>query len=147
MEPFREALSPDLWKRIERKLGREEALRLLWPALAGPQLAALAEMHGIRGATLILSVTDREWRSPLQSMEKMILDAVNRFRPQSPATAIEFVVHPRPVAPPAVSAGLRKQDDRSMRQQDVLAGAIGDEGLREIFVRSARKYFARRQGG
>ncbi len=146
MEPARATLPQDLWKGIERSLGREEALRLLWSALVGPQLAGLTEVHTIRGTTLVVAVADREWQSPLHSMERMILEAVNRFAKPWQARSIDFIVEPRKSPSLEMSAPRRANDALPASQIGLPTALIGDQGLREAFVRSAQKYFAQQQG-
>jgi len=75
MELVRELLPENLWKAMVRQLGREEVLRLLWPALVGSRLASQTRLRQLRGATLLVSVPDPQWTRSLQPLEKMILDA------------------------------------------------------------------------
>ena len=161
MEPVRNLLPENLRQAMERKLGREETLRLLWPAAVGPQLAAQIELRQLRGSLLVVSIPDREWRGPLLSLERMILDAVNRFSGTSPITAIEFVSDPRaamtspaPVTncagnaerrPGEASAGIPMGGPGGIpgATPGSMPSGIEDERLREAFARSAQKYFSR----
>jgi hypothetical protein len=100
MESIRDVLPVNLWKTMVRKLGREEALRLVWTTVVGPKLAAQTELRQIRGTTLSVSVPDAEWTRSLEPLEKMILDSVNRFPDTWRATSIEFVPPSPPARPP-----------------------------------------------
>lgn len=143
MQSIRDSLPEALWKGIERGLGREQALRLLWPAVVGARLASNTQLKSLRGATLVVSVPDRVWKSSLESLEKMILEAVNRFWNEPICHAIEFLVDPRGGALIAQRAGAqRRSPSRELPPVDLPVGQIGDEGLRAAFLRSAEKYFA-----
>jgi Dna[CI] antecedent DciA-like protein len=155
MLPVRDFLPGEIWKGMQRKLGREEALRLLWPAVVGPKLAAQMQFGRMRGEVLSVSVPDTEVLRGLQPMGRMILEAVNRFRGQSPATSIEFAVASRPSGVPSIPAAplaLARPPKTTARlgqipaqtiSRDIAAGAIADTGLRDLFIRSAQKYFSR----
>ena len=140
MEAIRGLLSAELLARIERELGREATLRLMWPYLVGPQLAANTELKAVRGTTLLVAAPDRAWLGTIRSFEHMILEAVNRLgsgrydsmdvieQPRiSPAKEIQ---HP---TAPSISTAPRMSFD---------ASAIPDRDLRQRFSESAEKYLA-----
>jgi len=149
MQAVRQLLPQGLWKVMEKELGREEALRLLWPAVVGRPLAAQTRLQRIvndgRGGTLVVSVADGEWRRPIASLGKMILDAVHSFWGRPVAERIEFVVGP-PLLPPS-PAGLKPAARPVWSAPAAALPAIADnaESLEEVFARSARKYFARQE--
>jgi len=145
MELVRELLPENLWKAMVRQLGREEVLRLLWPALVGSRLASQTRLRQLRGATLLVSVPDPQWTRSLQPLEKMILDAVNRFPGSWRATAIEFVTEPRQFAAAPSPASPRIAHRAGSHSENLAAGQIGDERLREAFNESEQKYFARQE--
>ena len=91
MEPMRVSLAAGLWQRIEKELGRETMLRLLWPHLVGAQLAANTRLMAIRGATLVIAAPDRAWIKTLDSFRQMILNVVNRLPGGSSYDSVEFV--------------------------------------------------------
>ena len=141
MQPLRESLPGGFLKRIEKELGREASLRLLWPHLVGPKLAGNTELKAIRGATLVVSVPDRGWLGPLGPLDKMILEAVNRLGSGNVYETIEFVEQPQmkrnmPAAP-------RKQPrpETGNKPLELDTTMIADEGLRKVFSVSAQKYF------
>ena len=146
MELVRDLLPENLWKTMVRKLGREEALRLVWTTVAGPKLAAQTSLRQLRGTTLVVSVPDSQWTRSLQPLEKMILDAVNRFPDSWRATSIEFVVEPRQMI--AASGPKPKLIATAAERQTECSDArnIGDERVREAFIESHQKYFARQEG-
>ena len=145
MELVRELLPENLWKAMVRQLGREEVLRLLWPALVGSRLASQTRLRQLRGATLLVSVPDPQWTRSLQPLEKMILDAVNRFPGSWRATAIEFVTEPRQFVAAPSPAGPRIVPRAGSPSENLAAGQISDERLREAFNESEQKYFARQE--
>jgi hypothetical protein len=153
MQQVRELLPHDLWKTMERKLGREEALRLLWPAVVGQKLAAQIQLRQLRGRTLIVTIPDPELRKPLETMEAMILDSVNRFSPQLSATEIEYVVEQRPQGLSAVASATKTATKTATMTGSLLppkrdglpSQGTNDKSLRDTFDRSRHKYFARQK--
>lgn len=107
MEPIRGLLPGKLVEAMVRSLGREEALRLLWPALVGSKLAAQTALRTIRGTTLVVAVPELPWARSLQPLEGMLLEAVNRFPRCWQASAVDYVVDAGRIDP--VSAGSRGQ--------------------------------------
>ena len=146
MELVRDLLPENLWKTMVRKLGREEALRLMWRTVAGPRLAAQTGLRQLRGTTLVVSVPDSQWTRSLQPLEKMILDAVNRFPDSWRATSIEFVVEPRQMVAAASPKPVLIATTAERQIDDSAARKIGDERVREAFIESQQKYFARQEG-
>ena len=98
MQAVRELLPRDLWRAMEKSLGRDETLRLLWPAVVGRPLASQTRpvrvVNDGRGGTLLVAVGDREWRGPIASLGEMILHNVNAFWGREVAARIEFIVEP-----------------------------------------------------
>jgi len=140
---LRELLPFDLWSGLEKKLGREEALRLLWPAIVGGKLAAQTELRKLVGATMIVSVPDVQWQRSMKSFEPMILDAVRRVCGKPMATAVEFMVGPMQPVPRPRSRVTEQRRGPASNVVDLTGIAISDPGVRDAFVRSACKYFAR----
>ena len=152
MEQVRGLLPNKLRDAMEQKLGREEALRLMWPAVVGPKLAAQIQLLHLRGNNMVVSMPDGEWRGPLQSLERMILDAVNRFSGKSTAISIEFVVGLPPVPVLKVAEPPRKMNPPVSNLHHVppdvpapVIPVIDDERLRDAFAQSAQKYFAHQE--
>ena len=149
-------------KRIEKELGREATLRLLWPQVVGPRLAGNTQLKGIRGAMLIVSVPDRSWLGPLVSLDKMILNAANRWGGERRYDSIEFLEEPQMLPPREANrsgTGDRAGRELAAREQrtgnrvlmpeecrstpvEIDTGMIADENLRRIFIESAKKYFS-----
>ena len=144
MKSIRESLPANFLKNIEREAGREESLRLLWPVVVGRQLADNTRLKGVRGGRLILGVPDRSWRASLESLEKMILDAVNRFLGEQVFHSIEFFEDPRLALPPQAHRRRRSQPARLPLPVDLPAAeTVADDSLRKLILQSASKYFAR----
>lgn len=145
MQAVRDLLPAGLPKKIERALGREEALRRVWPAVVGSSLARSIQLKSFYGATLIVNVPDRVWKGSLESLGKLILDAVNRFWGEPVARYAEFVVDARMSPTPSRSAVARPVKAEASPPVDLPADAIRDEGLRRALLESAQKYFARQR--
>jgi len=151
MQSVRDLLPAGFSKEMERALGREEALRRVWPAVVGLPLAHNVQLKSFRGSTLTLSVPDRVWKGSLESLGSMVLDAVNRFWGESAgrpvAQHVEFVVDPRMVFPPPSSAAAQPRTAKAFASPpvDLPAGAIRDEALRRTLLESAQKYCAGQQ--
>src|SRR3989304_8142230 len=79
MERLRASLTAGLLPKIEKELGRETTLRLLWPQVVGPQLALHTELKGSRGTVLLVGVRDRSWIRTLGPLQSTMLDAINRW--------------------------------------------------------------------
>lgn len=104
MQSLREFLPPGFCEQMEKQLGREQTLKLLWPAIVGTKLAANTEPLSLSGDTLRVRVPDRVWQNSLESFEKQILDSAARFWGKPVAAHVEFVLHP-PQSPPRPQAG------------------------------------------
>ena len=142
MKPIMESLPENLWKTMLKKLGREEALRLLWTTVVGPRLAFQTGLRQLRGRTVVVSVPDAQWTRSLRPLERMILDAVNRFPDSWRADSIEFVVEPRPMAAASCQSANGVVRNRGAFTLD----RIGDEPLLESVAESEHKYFWRHGG-
>lgn len=161
MESLFKSLAADFLKRIEKELGREVTLRLLWPHVVGPRLAGNTQLKGVRGTMLIVSVPDRSWLSSLESLDKMILNAANRLGGERRYDSIEFLEEPRMLPPREASrsgtgnrahelaAREQRTGNRALMLEECRStpvefdtGMIADENLRGLFLESARKYFS-----
>ena len=142
MESLRQSLTGEFLKRIEKELGREVTVRLLWPAIVGSRLASHTQLRGVRGNTLLVSVPDRSWLGPLESMNRTVLDAVNRMGIGKAFDSLEFFEDPqlRPPSPAARQVVLEKRSEGAGDLLDAEAAMIADEHLRKVFLNSARKY-------
>lgn len=148
MKSFRESLSANFLKNIEREVGREESLRLLWPVVVGRRLANNTRLQRIQNGRLILAVPDRSWRASLGSVdiEKMILDAVNSLWGEPVCHSIEFFEDPRVAPPPQEQRNRRPQPLREPPPVELPAAeTVSDVSLRKLIVQSASKYLARQK--
>ena len=139
MNSLCDSLPEDFLGRMQKELGREEMLRLVWPMIVGSSLGGSTQLLGIRQNTLRVGVPDQTYQRTLRSMESMILDAVHRICGDEVGRAIEFVETPRPIASPPK----KRIAARPLPAADVPLDAIADPELRRMFDLSARKYFAR----
>jgi hypothetical protein len=154
MESLRAPLAAGFLKRIERELGEEVTLGLLWPQVVGPELAQNTRLKAIRRGTLIVSVPDGEWLKSIGSIEaidRMILDAVGRLGTGRTYDAVEFVVAPSMAVSreAAITPPKPSRDGNAAREAERALDTtmIGDESLRARFEASARKYFAHQERG
>ena len=148
MKSLRDSLPEDFLGQMQKELGREETLRLLWPVIVGSNLGGSTEFQGIRQNTLRVAVPDQTWKRTLRSMENMILEAVHRFCGEDVGRAIEFVETKRPrdggaVSRPAISSPKKGTTPRPLPPTHFPLDTIADPELRQMFALSARKYFAR----
>jgi hypothetical protein len=142
MESLRQSLVGGILKRIEKELGRDTTLRLLWPHLVGQQLAGNTQLKAVRGPTLIVAVPDRGWKSSLEPLKQMILDTVNGAGGERSYAAIEFVEQPDMALPPKASGPRSSRSQRALPAVELDTAMIGDEAMRRMFTERARKYFA-----
>jgi hypothetical protein len=90
MQSLREFLPSGFCEQMEKELGREQALKLLWPAIVGSGLAAQVKLLSLRGDVLVVSVPEKGWVSSLANFERQILDAITRFWGKPVAARIQF---------------------------------------------------------
>ena len=142
MERLRASLTAGLLPKIEKELGRETTLRLLWPQVVGSQLALHTELKGSRGTVLLIGVRDRSWIRTLGPLQSTMLDAINRWV-GGQYKSIEMQEQSGMPAPPQI-ASVSAAKRRAPVDAGVLsaAGAIADSALRAAFCESAAKYFA-----
>ena len=139
MNSLRDSLPKDFLGRMQKELGREETLRLVWPMIVGSQLGYSTQFLDIRQNTLRVAVPDQTWKRTLRGMENMILEAVHRVCGDEVGRSVEFVESPQPVPP----SPREKAAPSPLPPADLPLDAIADPQLRQMFDRYARKYFAR----
>ena len=142
MQAIQSVLFTEIIEKMQRELGREETLRLIWPAVVGPQLAMNTRLKAARGTTLVVAVPDRTWRSSMGVFENMILSAANRLSKRPVWEAVEFVEEMTGFEYPK-KLPKRAKVLQSSGLEKFAAESIENEELREMFVNSARKYFSR----
>ena len=147
MESIRSALPEGLLKTMFRKLGREEALRLLWPALVGEKLAAQTRLSKVRGTTLVIGVPDPQWIRSLAPLSNMILGAVNRSAGSGTwqATSAELVSDPQQFPAGAVGRHQGAPAVGPPSVSSVVVSTSNSQSWQEAFSASERKYFARKE--
>lgn len=152
MVSLRDSIPAELQSRLLRELGREESLRHLWPSVVGRKLASNTRPIRLRSGTLVVSVTDGAWQRSLGTVEALIVEAVNRFCGEGACRSIEFREEPAaaksgrvPGARMRKPAPLPTPDPRAPNCKDLAVAAIGDDGLRKMFLASAQKYLGRQK--
>ena len=158
MQAIRDVLPASFLQTMQRKLGTEETLRQLWPALVGPTLAAQIQPRQLRGKTLLIAIPDREWHAPIISLQSTIIESVNRLSGRGASgspivNAIELVIEPGTVRQSGAAREPNHSDPKGMRTVrrtepaesigDLEHTKIADASLRAAFLRSAQKYFER----
>ena len=131
---------------MEKELGRDEALRLLWPVIVGSKLASNTRFQGIRHHVLLIAVPDWTWKKNLAPFEKMILEAFCRFCGPEAARTVNFIEDPRLVNARPLPRTERLPPAQGSVSVDLPLEAIRDPELRESFARSAQKYLGRQEG-
>jgi len=91
MQSLREFLPAGFCEQMEKELGREEAVKLLWPAMVGSALAAQTKLLSLKGDTLVIEVPEKGWINSVAAFEHQILEASTRFWGKPLAARIEFV--------------------------------------------------------
>ena len=142
MQAIHSELFTEIIEKMQRELGREATLRLIWPAIVGRQLAINTRLKEARGTTLVVAVPDRTWRSSMGGFENMILSAVNRLSKRPAWDAVEFVEDMTGFSY-AKKSPKRAKALKKSGLEEYAAESIENEELRKVFVNSARKYFSR----
>lgn len=127
----------------------ETAAKLAWSRAAGPGLRRHAVAFRLYSKTLVVSVADAIWQKQLRAMSAEFVFRVNRLLGAEVVDLIEFRVDPATLSqlPGNVS---RRNPVTQARSQPVpadlisAAESIGDEDLRQLFVRAAGNCIARR---
>jgi hypothetical protein len=149
MKSIRESLPAEFLAQMQKELGREETLRLLWPLVVGPNLAASTRLVSIRGSRVRIAVPDRTWKRELAGLEKTILDTLHRACGEEFGRAIDLVEDAGLAGCGAASekaaASVTAAEVPRLALHLPLEG-IADGELRRIFGQSAAKYFARSEG-
>jgi hypothetical protein len=141
MERLGESLAAALLPRIEKELGREATLRLLWPQIVGTHLAENTELRAARGTDLKVGVRDRHWMKTLDPLQGAMLDAINRWT-GGRYKNIELVEQPGMMHAASPNAGKLKISERRGMAAGINTAVIPDEEMRERFRQSAEKYLA-----
>jgi len=159
MKSLRDALPEGLLAQMQKELGQEETLRLLWPMVVGAELGANTKLVSIRQNRLRIAVPDQTWKRTLISMQQAVLEAVHRVCGEEVGRAIDLVEEASlsgSLAGPRREAVPRKGKDGTGKEKSALPLAaaelpefpldeIRDTELRRMFCESAQKYFARRE--
>ncbi len=151
-----EALAAIVRTWIEKEISRPdwsqrrlELMQALWPAVAGRSLARRTKPVAWRTDRLRVGVPDPVWRGQLETLAGPMLAAIQRWFPPQTVTGLDFVVdeHLRPSISPTeqnITAGEVALPEASpSAEADLPLDAIGDEELRELVAKVARRFFSR----
>ena len=115
-------------------VGDEELLRAAWKAAVGDRIEAHARFRELLRDRIVVEVEDRVWQSQLHSLERQILQKIERLTGRSVARQIEYrLAIPRPG--PKVEMAAEFQ----LAAQDQEAAGIADPGLRRVYLRSKKR--------
>ena len=125
---------------------REQAVFAAWSAAIGSQVRKVTAPIRLERKTLIVAVSDANWRAQLNSFRGQALFKLNSLLGAPTVTAIEFVINPDLIA---------RQDDPPLQitftapDQQALplkadAERIPDPRIRDTFLRAAGKCLERR---
>lgn len=115
-------------------VGDEELARAAWKAAVGDRIEAHARFRELLRDRLIVEVEDRVWQKQLHTLEKQILDKLERLTGKRLARQIEYriaIPRPRPQMESTPAFQLSPQDQE--------AAAITDPGLRRVYLRSKKR--------
>jgi hypothetical protein len=150
MKSLRDSLPDGFLSQMEKHLGREEMLRLLWPLVVGPSLGASTRLVGIRGSRLRIAVPDQTWKRELSALERTVIDAIHRACGGEFVRYIDLVEDLTLAArQPTIDTARRRLPPAIPRLNSpapLAVDDIADEGLRLAFQQSAQKYFAWQAG-
>jgi hypothetical protein len=157
MKSLREALPDGFVARMQRELGSEETLRILWPMVVGAELGANTRLLSIRQNRLRIAVPDQTWKRTLLAMEQAVLEAVHRVCGKDVGRAIDLVEDASLTGLRLGKAGKGKEPGQGKAGKgkstaplrpaglpDFPLDGIRDAELQRMFRQSAQKYFARR---
>jgi hypothetical protein len=124
-------------KLKSRLVPEDELLAAAWKAAAGPKIEAHARFLNWIGNRLVIAVDDVVWQHQLTSLEKPLLDKLERLLGTRKVARIEYRV--------AIPRMLPRGDDGAFALkaptviEDAEAAKIRDPYLRRIYLQSKRR--------
>jgi hypothetical protein len=115
-------------------VGDEELARAAWRAAVGDRIEAHARFRGLVRDRLVVEVDDRVWQSQMMSLERPILDKLERMLGKRIARQIEYRI-----AIPRMQPQVEEGESFELRVQDAEAARIKDPGLRRVYLRSKKR--------
>ncbi len=112
----------------------DELVRAAWLAAVGPRLEAHARFRELVRDRAVIEVDDRIWQSQLASLERPIVEKLEKLVGRRVVSRIEYRVaipRPKPQAAPLPEFALAARDPEANR--------IADPSLRRIYLQSKRK--------
>ena len=146
LQPFHAALTSAL-----RQAGLDNVVALVtlqrhWPAIAGPQLAAVSKPVRFRWGELLISVSDAIWLQQMTFYQAQLRHKIGSVVGNVKVSSLRFVLayaSDRPSGPPTSTAGPTRQPalltaDEEHRIREGTA-CIADAALREAAKRAWRQ--------
>ncbi len=118
-----------------------------WPAIVGPQVAALTGPAFFRGDVLWIHVQDSAWMQHLQYAKLDLLARVNAVLGDRPATDLRWLQ--QPIEPPSSrqpTSAANPIDPAQERLFAEMARTISDPACREALLRLWRAFAAHESG-
>lgn len=144
----------DLFRDLQRLTalspnGEELAKSLVlsaWKKAVGEALQGRTRAVDLIGTRLIVAVADDTWKRHLEGVADQMIFKVNSVMRSASVTFIDFEVRPDlftdPVERPSEDSSWREEVDEELIRS---AKEIGDEEMRQDFVKMAAKLSARRK--
>lgn len=140
-------LLPQLLRNVgDSDEAREQAVFAAWSAAVGGQVRRATTPIRLERKTLIIAVSDANWRAQLNRMRGQALFKLNSLLGAPTVTAIEFVINPelivRETQPPHQITFTAPDQQALPLKAD--AEKIPDPEIRDTFLRAAGKCLERR---
>ena len=124
---------------------REQAVFAAWLVAVGGPIRKVTAPVRLERKTLIVAVPDATWRTQLTSMRGQALFKLNSLLGAPLVTTIEYIVNPdliarEPEPPKEVKFTAPEKQALPLREH---ADRIGDQSIRETFLRAAGKCLER----
>ena len=125
---------------------REQAVFAAWSAAVGSQVRRVTTPIRLERKTLIVAVSDANWRAQLNRIRGQALFKLNSLLGAPAVTSIEFVVNPELVAEQTAPPHLITFAAPDLQALSLKADAekIPDPEIRDTFLRAAGKCLERR---
>lgn len=112
----------------------EELARAAWRAAVGDRIEAHARFRELVRDRIVVEVDDRVWQSQMHTLERQILDKLERMLGKRVARQIEYRI-----AMPKMGPRSEGEAEFRLQSRHPEADGIADSGLRKMYLRSKRR--------
>jgi hypothetical protein len=116
-----------------------------WKKAVGEGLDVRTKAIDLSGTRLTVAVSDESWKRHLEGIADQMIFKINNVLRNPSVTFIEFVVQPELVPPARTETPDNAWRDEVDEELEHSAKGIGDEDLRQEFVKMAAKLSARKK--